>query len=360
MKLCLKRLPRVKFDQTFNFHGLVGLRIQTDASFTADYFQAEYGPAAGSIPTELPVVVLRWTESSLPSRPDVDYRLKIHKGLARWYYRIHFEPREILIEAVGTRIAVPMVHHMLVHGCLRYLCSPQGILLLHAAALAQRERSLVFAGSGGAGKTTVSSIVLDQGGSEWELHADDYVFMSSKGDTYSYPSRAHLYADFLKGVPAASSQLSARQRAHLTIFGLVRKMSSDRIKWPLRIDPGLIWPERGTAPHAKLQALLLLEPGGIEDVKFEPIDGLERLVDKLIQVNFHEARHTIELIEGTDAPRDFLEHWRSNERETLLRALRESPVYHLLLPPTARLDRGKLVSVLQHLVSVEDDIRVAN
>ena len=356
MKPCFKRLPKLRFDQTFDFHGLVGLRVQTDAVFAADYFRAEYGPAAGSISSKLPVVMFRWTESSLPRRPDASYRLKIHKGLARWYYRIRFESETFRIDATGNRMAVPMVHHMLVHGCLRYLCSGQDTLLLHAAALAQRERSLVFAGPGGVGKTTVSSMVLDQGGPGWELHADDYVFLTATGATYSYPSRAHLYADLLKQVPHVSGQLSARQRAHLTAFGLVRQISGERIKWPLRVESSLLWPDRKTAPLAKLQALLLLERSEANEVKLEPIGDLEHLVDDLIQVNFKEARHTIELISGFEIPMDYLGEWKSRERATMRRALQETLAYRLSLPRTASLDRSKLVSKLQHLVTVEDEI----
>lgn len=347
-------------ERTFDFHGLVGLRVQTDASFAADYFHAEYQPAAGSISSELPVVMLRWTESRLPRRPDANYRLKIHKGLARWYYRIRFEDETILIEAVGNRVAVPMVHHMLVHGCLRYLCSGRNALLLHAAALAHGSRSLVFAGSGGVGKTTVSSIVLDQGGADWEWHADDYVFLASPGDTYSYPSRAHLYADLLKQVPAVSSQLKVGQRAHLAVFGRVRQISSERIKWPLRVEPRLLWPKHKAAQRARMNALLLLERSEAREVKLEPILDSERLVDELMQVNFKEAQHTIELLDGFETPMDYLDEWKTHERTTLRRALQNAPAFRLMLPRSADLDRTLLVSRLQHLITVEDDSQITN
>ena len=358
MKPCLKRLFSVRFDRTYNFHGLVGLRVRTDSSFAADYFAAEYGPAAGAIAAELPSVVLRWMDSSLPRRPGPDYRLKIHKGLARWFYRIRLEPQEILIEAAGNRTAVPMVHHMLVHGCLRYLCSAQDAMMLHAAALAQGGRSLVIAGSGGVGKTTVSSILLDQGGPGWELHADDYVFLSSAADTHLYPSRAHLYADYLKAVPSVTNKLSARQRAHLNAFGTVRRVSGDRIKWPLRVEPEVLWPDRASTSHAQLKALLLLESSRAEEVNLEPISDSAALVDRLLQVNFYEARHTIELIEGFRSHPEYLEAWQSRERETLQRALDNAPAYRLSLPPTASIERTKLVSIFQQLVAVEHDSRI--
>ena len=139
--------------------------------------------------------------------------------------------------------------------------------------------------------TTVSSILLDQGGPGWELHADDYVFLSSSADTYAYPSRSHLYADYLKAVPSVTNKLSARQRAHLNVFGTVRWVSGDRIKWPLRVEPGLLWPERVSAPHAQLQALLLLESGRAEEINLEPISDSAALVDQLLQVNFYATGH---------------------------------------------------------------------
>ena len=360
MKPCFKRLPRVKSDQTFDFHGRVGLRIQTENSFAADYFGAEYGPASGPISAKLPEVVLRWTASGLPRRPGASYRLKIHKGLARWYYRIHFGTETIRIEATGNKMAVPMVHHMLVHGCLRYLCSWHDTLLIHAAAVAHGGRSLILAGSGGVGKTTVSSLMLDQGGPNWELHADDYVFLTSKGHTYSYPSRAHLYLNLLREVPGAASPLGTRQRAHLTLFGLVRQISGERIKWPLRVEPSLLWPHRSTAEHAMMQALLLLDRHEESEIRLERIEDLERLVDQLIEVNFKEARHTVELFAGFDPPLDYLEQWEARERETLRRALQNAPAYRLMLPRTARLDRNKLVSEIQQLVTVENDGRVSD
>ena len=358
MKPCLKRLSSVRFDRSYDFHGLVGLRVQTESLFVADYFGAEYGPAAGGIPEELPVVVLRWTDSTLPRRPGSDYRLKIHKGLARWYYRLRFEPERILIEATGNRMAVSMVHHMLVHGCLRYLCSLHDDMMLHAAALGQGGHSLLFAGSGGVGKTTVSSILLDQGGPGWELHADDYVFLGSTGDTYSYPSRSHLYADYLKAVPSATNKLSAIQRVHLNVFGTVRRVSGDRIKWPLRFEPGLLWPERASTSHAQLQALLLLESGRAEEIDLEPISDSAALVDQLLQMNFYEARHTIELIEGYFSPSGYPEQWQARERETLRQALEDAPAYRLSIPQIAGIDRTRLVSILQQLVTMEHGSKI--
>jgi len=356
--MCLKRLSSVRFNRTYDFHGLVGLRVQTKSSFAADYFNAEYGSAAGDIPEELPIVVLDWTDSSLPRRPGPDYRLKIHKGLARWYYRLRFEPERILIEATGNRMAVSMVHHMLVHGCLRHLCSSHEAIMLHAAALALGGRSLLFAGSGGVGKTTVSSILLDQGGPGWELHADDYVFLGSAGDTYSYPSRSHLYVDYLKAVPSASNKLSARQRIHLWVFGTVRRVSGDRIKWPLRVEPRLLWPERVSASHAQTQAVLLLERGRAEEISLEPLSDSAALVDQLLQVNFYEARHTIELIEGFLSPPGCPEQWQARERETLRQGLEQAPAYRLSMPETPSIDRAKLVSILQQLVTAEHGSKI--
>ena len=344
----------MRFDRSYNLHGLVGLRVQSDTSFVDDYFRAEYGPSAGAVSNQLPRVTIRLTESRLPRRPDASYKLKIHKGLSRWYYRVRFSPEMILIEATGNRMAIPMVHHMLVHGGLRYLCSERGVLLLHAAALAFDGRSLIFAGSGGAGKTTVSSIVLDQGTAVWELQADDYVFVSTAGATYSYPSRAHLYANFLKGVPSASSKLSSSQRAHLAVFGAVRRLSGERIKWPLRVAPSALWPDRRTANRAQLQTLLLLESSSTGDLAIEPVGESADLTDQLMQVNRYEARHTIDLIGGSQAPSDFPDRWQRRERSILDQALRGASAFRLTLPPVASIDRSELVDLMQQVVTVEN------
>jgi hypothetical protein len=57
---------------------------------------------------------------------------------------------------------------------------------------------------------------------------------------------------------------------------------------------------------------------------------------------------------------DYLAEWKSRERMMLRRALQDAPAFRLQMPRTASLDRNKLASQLQHLVTVEDDSRIVD
>ena len=347
------------FSRSFAFHRFVQLQVHTDDRFAANYFEAEYRDASAPLDAEMPAVRLEWARSGLPRRPSAEHRLKIHKGLSRWYYRLAVGQRDIRIDAAGNRMALPMVHHMLVHGCLRYLCSQEGAVLLHASGLSRSGGSLILTGPGGAGKTTVSSIVLDQGDDAWQWHADDYVFLSPNGETYSYPSRAHIYQDLVRQLPELSSGLSVRQRAHLAFFGIARDWSQDRLKWPLRVEAGALWPERKVAPKATLRSLVLLDRTVDGDVQVEPISDRDQLTETLIDINFREAKHTTELMQTFGLTETDIEQWRSREREIVSKSLQFVQAYRLSLPRTTKLDRAQLESQLQALVTVENERRTA-
>ena len=350
----------MKTELSFNFHSLVGLIVDTPDEWTRAYFDSEYGLAAGPIPAGVPVVVLQWRRSRIPRSPGRDFQFRAHKGFARWYYKIDLQASRMVINAAGTKIAVPMVHHMLVHGSLRYLCSQHDVLLLHSSAVAALGQSVLFTGPGGVGKTSISSLVLDQGRPEWCIHGDDYVFVNSAGDTYSYPSRAHLYADILDWVPSLRDRLSRRQRLHLKFFGAVRRLSGQRIKWPLRYKLQQLWPGREVGRQAQLNSMLVLEREELQEARVEPAEDLDYYLTQLTNMNFREARHTLELFRHALDEGEWLEGWLDRERDILQRVIREGVLKRLILPDLAPVGGQQVLDQIQDLLPNHDGIRPVN
>ncbi len=325
---------------TFNFHQLVGVQVESDDPDTLSFFEAEYRPYAAPLLEGLNHITLQWRKSHWPFIPG--YRFQWHKFLARWSYKIALHENGVSIEAIGNQTAVPMIHHMLIHPSLRYLCSQIDAILLHGSAVVFNNKSLFFTGAGGAGKTTVSSMILSHGGSDWELHADDYIFLMKGPISYSYTTRSHLYRDQIRWVPKIRSCLSLRERLHLEFFGRIRELSNDRIKWPLRIEPSRLWPDHAIAPKADLAAAIILARGKDDRINLESIELTEPLVHELISMNFHEARHYIKLIQriyGEAFIKDWLEDWRIKERTLLDQILQETPLYRMDLPSTGNTGR---------------------
>ena len=315
--------------QSFDMHGLASFTLLTDDRRTADYFAAEYKFAQDQLADGIPIVELRWRESSLPRSPGTGYQFHVHKAAARWYYRIELSESGVLIDGVGNRAAVPMVHHMLLHPSLRWLSSFRKALMMHAACVARNDDSLLISGAGGAGKTTTSTALLSRGGPEWRLLGDDYVLIGPDGKSYSHRTRAHLYLDLLRRFPELSDRLTAEERARLRVNWALRRLSGDRIKVPVRVELDRMWPGRTPPKSAQPAALLLLRLSNDIQPRLEPMSSSAETVDELMNVNFYEARHFIKLAGGQG---NWLDSWKARERDLIGNLVYRIPAYELHVP----------------------------
>lgn len=320
--------------QHYNFHRLVGFELETESDYVTEFFDSEFAYHKSDPQGTGPQVCLHWEHSSLPSQLSGRSSFHMHKFLARWFYRIELADDKIQIAARGNQIALPMIHHMLVHPSLRYLCGFHGSLLLHGAGVVKNGRSLILTGAGGAGKTTTSSILLDEGGPSWGLHADDYVFLDHAGLSYGYLTRSHLYSGLLKWVENLDQRLTDRERFQLAVFGTIRRWSGDRIKWPLRLSPARMWPDRKYSPQARVAGILILDRGQGDQIELSELNPHQVPIESLLTMNFFEARHFIRLIKKSlpDLGEDWLMDWRARERTLLEQMTRTIPFYRLSLP----------------------------
>ena len=337
--------------QVFQFHDIAAVEVWSDSPFARAFFEAEYGYHRVDGPsTGLPHAFL---DFRLDSAPPEGFTRHVHKLLARWGYRLTINPGEIDIRVYGNRVAVSMVHHMLVHPSLRWLAAGGGTLLLHAGAVAKNGRSLIFTGKGGAGKTTTTSLILASG-NDWQLHADDYIFLGS-GQSKAYVTRSHLYRNLLKWVPKIGSRLTFWERIQLEFLGAVRKYSGERLKWAVRLGPERLWPGKAIADTATPAAILLLERADLRSPELIPSDDLNGTINDLVEMNFGEARHFLVLLQKAGALDErWLAAWKETERTLLANLLAETPVYRLVLPFSQSADdvKATLLPVLEKLVAV--------
>jgi hypothetical protein len=332
----------------FSFHDSLALRIESDQPEVRDYYRSEYSHHVGEPPDGIPLVRLEWTSRTEGLQPEQ------HKVLARWRSRLRFGEDEVAIEASGNRFSIPMVHHMMVHPSLRLLASQRGELLLHAASVARGGRSLILAGAGGAGKTTSSALLLSSGGESWEIHGDDYVFLGAGRRTHAYITRSHLYRSLLAWAPEVGSRLTRGERLRLELWGRVRAWSGDRIKWPVRLSVDRLWPRRGICREAEAAAIVLLRRGETIQPGLAPATRGPSIFERLIEMNFAEARHFIRIAWKGDEAAPEVRRWREREREAVERLSEGVPFYWLDLPPAQRAqpELGPyLVGLLERLLS---------
>jgi hypothetical protein len=318
---------------SFEFHGRLRLHVESDDPLALDFFAAEYGLHAADTDADLPTVWLHFERSKGQALNLPGYTIHAHKFLARWAYRVKMTTRQIKIEAIGNRFSIAMIHHMLVHPSLRFLAAKQGVLMLHAGAVACNGRSILFSGRGGAGKTTTTSLLLAYGQLPWQVHADDYVFLADGPLSLGYWTRAHLYRDLLRWVPEVAERLCLNERLRLEVLGRVRAWSGERIKWPVRMALPRLWPGRILAAESFPAALVLLRRAAVDAPVLCPAESITAAVQELLEMNFYEARHYIHLLRKQGALDEVgLSDWRAAELALIERAVTQIPLRVLCLP----------------------------
>lgn len=333
----------------FNFHNIVGVKTTCATSRQKFFFHEEYRyHATQTLDETLPCVDLSFRELSSVDPSMVTYQ---HKLLAKFGYNIAIQNKKVTINVAGNNIGVPIAHHMLLHTSLRWLTARQNSVLLHSGAVAKNGKSILFSGRGGAGKTTMTSLILskDQG---WNIHADDYVFLSGER-TKTYMTRAHLYRELLRWVPDINAKLTINEKIALQFFGLIRETTNEFIKWPVRLQPDRLWPHIPINDTAQPGGLLLLARENISKPKLTLNTKLEMVVQELVEMNFFEARHFISLVKAAGQYTDaWYQEWFDLERENLYAFISKVPLYTLTLPKrSTNNSNDSIISMIEELVS---------
>lgn len=339
----------------FNFHDLIGVKIESEDPSFSEFYSEEFQSAEGDSTPAASHISMRWRRSTSFGRIPTGFQFHSHKLLARWAYRIVFSPSKVEIEAIGNRWAIPMVHHMLLHPAIRFLASRQNVLMLHGSAVVKNAHSLIFTGRGGTGKTTTSSLLLHYGGSDWQLHADDYLFVAPHMSTLGYLTRSHMYLDILDWIPDLGNKLTRQEQLKLEFFGRLRRLTKDGIKWPVRLPADRLWPNHSVAGQAELGAILLLRRSAHDALVLTHAELDDRLVEDLLEMNFYEVRHFRNLLDkavDTGLEDEWLDEWRSRERLLLQDNLLDAPIYWLDIPEKPASDRFgyELVEALTNIV----------
>ena len=317
----------------FKFHNLLELEIDTKDKRTISFFMQEYQPyLVDQLSGDMPRVFLRFQRAFLP-KIIKGYTLYSHKLFANWAYKVKIiSDQQIEIDVYGNSLSISLVHHMLLHPSLRYLSSLQGVLMLHSGAVAYGQESWLFTGYGGAGKTTTTSLLLKALGKEGLLHADDYVFFSPEPRTYSYLTRSHLYWDLAKWLPALKKVLSVKELIALWFWGKLRDASREQIKWPVRVGFDRLWQGYEHLREATPAGVIWLEKSYDGTVSLDAFEPDTDELNKLVEMNFYEARHFLALLMKNSSIRGYeqwLDEWILRERELLRECFSKTQSYKL-------------------------------
>lgn len=310
------------------------MEVWSDDARARRFYLGEYGHhrSDGDVPYQA-LVKLRFNCKSAGKLSNLVPRR--HKWLASWQYQVEFSQNQIEIEARGNYFAIPMVHHMLVHHALRYLAACNGLMMLHAGGVSRAGRSILFSGKGGMGKTTTTAILLSDTETGWQVHADDYVFLSSQPKSLAYMTRQHIYLPLLRWVPRLRYVMTFWERLGLFVFGNLRRWSQEGLKWPVRLEPQRAWPQNELCFSADPTGLVLLRREDLPHARLNPVLDTNTAVDELIEMNFSESRYFIDLVSAVQPDFDQqLKEWQGLERGLLEKVVAAVPMFELVLPKT--------------------------
>jgi len=319
-----------------NFHDQICLRIETDSDLVKSFYRDEYAAHLNTrVTNEMSCISLSIRIGSSHT-DNISLIPASHKFVARWNYKVEQINEEIHIKANTNYFGLFMLHHMIVHPCIRYLIAKKGILMLHAGAVSKNGRSIIFTGKGGAGKTTLTSQLLADN-DDILPHSDDYVFLESSSQSLAYITRSHIYYDLLQRVPVLKNRLSFNERVRVWLFSEVRKLTGDSIKWPTRISQDRLWPNKNIDFRAKPAGIIFISRERSEHPRLEKVSEISNFTEKLLDMNFSEAKYFIDLIRrhpDGGLPENWLEEWEDSEYGLLVNILEKTPHYNLILPDT--------------------------
>lgn len=324
----------------FNFHQLLRLEIWSDNGRVRRFYISEYRHHMAQGDQAHQATVKLFFNSKQHPVPQKFFRHQ-HKWLARWRHRISFQKNHIEILASGNVFAIPMIHHMLVHPSLRYLSAQFGVIMLHASAVVHHGKSLIFASRPGIGKTTINAILLSDKQSFWQPHADDYIFLTPQPQSLAYITRHHLYQPIIKWVPEITASLSSWQQFKIICFSLLRRLSHNRLKWPLRMETSHAWPHLEICDQAVPAGLVLLHNSQEKEATYQPIQSTDLVLDNLLTLNFSEAQHFTKLM--SESHPSFVSsaiRWQEQEKSMLKSFIQNVPLFEIWLPDNPNPDKS--------------------
>ena len=346
---------------SFNFHDIAGVQIDSGSDAVHHFFKSEYSNYhVGSFPEHLPRVSLVFKVTGMFSAKKKGYTSHVHKFFARFAYRIRITPKGIDIHVIGNRISILIVNHFLVQPALRFLVSQHQGLMLHASTICKNGYSILFSGQSGKGKTTAIALALTKGAGDWGFHSDDYNFFITNAQCLTYQTPIHFFRDQLKWLPELCPAFTCPERIKLYFFGLLRKLTRESIKIPVRIPHEKLWPD--CCPVAKkgsvVKAICLMEPSDNGQFHHRRLAPDSEMVAQWFAMNFAELHNFLVLMKKTGSVGRFdewVDRWRHREETHLKQQLGFTQIYQIQCPAFKNtlniLEVDKFLGFLNYVIS---------
>lgn len=103
------------------------------------------------------------------------------------------------------------------------------LMTVHASAVTNRKKTVIFTAASGSGKTTLAALLLHKG---YELVADDLVLIDKHQRAYGFPSALSVKQGAVKALQTIYPELGEKEKIQLSPDKQVRYLATDSFKNP--------------------------------------------------------------------------------------------------------------------------------
>lgn len=323
---------------TYRFYGFITLELDTTAQQYVRYFENEYR-RIDAMRRDAPEPQTRVTVhvvARLPRAEQGDIRRVVRfkkllrfayvvRGLAGADVHLYFQRHPIdrfYVTAAGVFLQAQVLEPVLYFKLLR-----SGILLMHAAGVADARGGYVFPAEGGTGKTTLSLALVKSG---FRLLGDDLVLMEPATQTvYAYPRPLHLFTYNLHSLPGTNIpiRIHAAIRFKNVLRWVLERVTRQEFLISTRAHVDEIHPDVVFSSPVRYRSIIFLRrEGGDDRVRMSDDATRERVARTFIAA----ADLNVSLFENVVEPGPFADEIRRLEIEVTLAALRNLEVVEFI------------------------------
>jgi hypothetical protein len=263
----------------------------------------------------------------------------IEKGFAGRHKILRWRVAVAGVDEATTRVAfegsgqmvISFLQTFYVEPLLRLKFARRGHALVHAACVAKDGRSVLFPAGSAVGKSTLT---LQHAAAGYPVQGDNYVIVTPDGRTLAFPRRMRIYSDLRSTAPKVFRMLPAVERRRLRVAAMIKRLSVGYSNQPRRLTVQQMLPGSAACPEARLSSVFLLQPYTGEGLEGPSPRSLDDAIERIRAINGMEAKYLETALSATGATPlpSYTEETFVREREVLRQALKDVPIYELLVP----------------------------
>ena len=340
--------------ETYLFPSGVTLRIQSAQSDLLDHFRGEYGEGAGEAPGP-PDVEVYAGKAAVASSPDPELLARGFAGrhkILRWRVGvagIDQDTTTVAFEGAGQMV-ISFLQTFYVEPLLRLKFAARDHALVHAACVVKDGCSVLFPAGSAVGKSTLT---LQHAAAGQPVQGDNYVVLSPDGRTLVFPRRMRIYSDLRSTAPEVFRRLPAAEQRRLRVAGIIKRLSAGYSNQPRRLTVQQMLAGSKACPEARLRAVFLLKPYVGEGLSEPMPQSVDEAIARMQAISAMEAKYLETALGATGAapPAAYTEQVLAREREVLSRALKDVPIFELLVPRVK--DPAPVVAGIRRLAGMD-------